>query len=94
MCVHVCVGVYVFMCMCIFVYVLMCVKESMTTFKEKGHGTLQLSWVVFENKIRKIAIQKQPIFLLDGEVNWQASDSPLSKELHGKAVCVCLPICD
>ena len=31
---------------------------------------------------KKIALQKQPIFLLNGEVIWQASDSPLSKELH------------
>ena len=29
-----------------------------------------------------IALRKQPIFLLNGEVSWQASDSPLSKELH------------
>ena len=28
-------------------------------------------------------MQKEPIFLLNGEVIWQASDSPLSKELHG-----------
>ena len=39
--------------------------------------------VVFVNAIKKIAFQKQPIFLLNGEVMWQASDSPLStKELH------------
>ena len=30
-----------------------------------------------------IALQKQPIFLLNGEVIWQASDSSLTKELHG-----------
>ena len=29
-----------------------------------------------------IAFQKQPIFLLNGEVIWQASDAPLTKELH------------
>ena len=29
-----------------------------------------------------IALQKQPIFLLNGEVIWRASDSPLSKELY------------
>ena len=50
------------------------------------HGTLlhsTISWVVFVNAIKKIAFQKQPIFLLNGEVMWQASDSPLStKELH------------
>ena len=32
--------------------------------------------------MKKIALQKQPIFLLNGEVIWQASDSSLSKELH------------
>ena len=37
----------------------------------------------FENKIKKISSQKQPIFLLNGEAIWQARDSPLSKELHG-----------
>ena len=35
-----------------------------------------------ENKIKKIAFQKQPIFLLNGEVICQASCSTLSKELH------------
>ena len=40
-----------------------------------------MSWVVVENKIKKIALEKQPIFLLNWEVIWQASDSPLSKEL-------------
>ena len=30
----------------------------------------------------KTALEKQPIFLLNGEVIWQASDSPLSKELQ------------
>ena len=39
--------------------------------------------VVLDNKIKMIALQKQPIFLLNGEVIWQVSDSPLSKELHG-----------
>ena len=29
-----------------------------------------------------ITLQKQPIFLLNGEVIWHASDSPISKELH------------
>ena len=38
--------------------------------------------VVFANEIKKIALQKQPIFLLNGEVIWQASDTPLTKELH------------
>ena len=38
--------------------------------------------VVLDNKIKMIALQKQPIFLLNGEVIWQVSDSPLSKELH------------
>ena len=42
-----------------------------------------MGWVVFANKIKNIAFQKEPIFLLNGEVIWQASDSPLSKELHG-----------
>ena len=46
-----------------------------------NHSTI--SWVVFANKIKNIALQKEPIFLLNGEVIWQASDSPLSKELHG-----------
>ena len=33
---------------------------------------------------KKIALQKQPIFLLNGEVSGKpVSDSPLSKELHG-----------
>ena len=32
-----------------------------------------------------IAFQKQHIFLLNEEVIWQASDSSLSKGLHGKA---------
>ena len=36
------------------------------------------------HKIKNIALQKKPIFLLNGEVIWQASDSPLSKELHGE----------
>ena len=44
---------------------------------------MELFWVVFANKIKNIALQKEPIFLLNGEVIWQASDSPLSKELHG-----------
>ena len=48
------------------------------------HSTI--SWVVFANKIKNIALQKEPIFLLNGEVIWQASDSPLSKELHVFAV--------
>ena len=33
-----------------------------------------------------MALQKEPIFLLNGEVIGQASDSPLSKELHGMKV--------
>ena len=41
-----------------------------------------ISWGVFANKIKKIALQKQHIFLLNGEVIWQASDSPFSKEPH------------
>ena len=45
-----------------------------------------MGWVVFANKIKNIAFQKEPIFLLNGEVIWQASDSPLSKELHGQTV--------
>ena len=28
-------------------------------------------------------MQNAPIFLLNGEVIWQASDSSLSKDLHG-----------
>ena len=35
--------------------------------------------------LKKIALQKQPNFLLNGEVIWQASESPLSKELHVNA---------
>ena len=31
----------------------------------------------------KACLTKQPVFLLNGEVIWQVSDSPLSKELHG-----------
>ena len=38
--------------------------------------------VVFKNKIKKIALQKQPIFMLIWEVIWQARDFLLSKELH------------
>ena len=38
----------------------------------------------FLNKILMIAFQKEPIFLLNEEVIWQASDSPLSKELHAQ----------
>ena len=34
-----------------------------------------MSWVALANKIKKIALQKQPIFLLNGEVIWEASDS-------------------
>ena len=30
--------------------------------------------------------QKQPSLLLSGEVLWQASDSPLSKELHERTI--------
>ena len=41
---------------------------------------------MFLNKIKKIALQKQPIFLLNGEVIRQASDSSLSKELHALTV--------
>ena len=37
-------------------------------------------------KIKKITLQKQLIFLLNGEVIWQASDSPLSKELHVEVI--------
>ena len=37
----------------------------------------------FNNKLLK---QMQPIFLLNGEVIWQASDSSLSKELHGLGI--------
>ena len=40
----------------------------------------------FENKIKKIALQKQPIFLMNGEVIWQDSDSPLSKEPYVASV--------
>ena len=36
--------------------------------------------------MKKIALQKQPIFLLNGEVIWQASDSSWTKELHGLAM--------
>ena len=36
--------------------------------------------------MKKISLQNQPIFLLNGEVIWQASDSSLSEELHGKCV--------
>ena len=44
---------------------------------------IQQSWVVFADKIKMNALQKQLIFLLNGEVIWQASgDSPLSKDLH------------
>ena len=32
----------------------------------------------------KTASQKQPIVLLNKEVNWQASDSSLSKVLHSE----------
>ena len=52
-----------------------------------------LAWQItyqFINKLccfwknwKKIAFQKQPIFLLNEEVIWQASDSSLSNELHG-----------
>ena len=38
------------------------------------------------NKIKKIASLKQPLFLLNGEVIWQAGDSSLTKELH-KLLC-------
>ena len=38
---------------------------------------------MFLNKIKKSVLQKQPIFLLNGEVIWQATDSSLSKEIHG-----------
>ena len=30
--------------------------------------------------------QKQPSLLLNGEVIWQACDSPLSKELHDETI--------
>ena len=36
--------------------------------------------------MKKIALQKQPIFLLNGEVIWQASDSSLSIVLHALKV--------
>ena len=45
-----------------------------------------VSWVVFENKILNIALQKQPIFLTNVEVIRQANDSPLTKELHDLGV--------
>ena len=41
-----------------------------------------MSWIVFENKIKK-CFTKTTYFLLNEVVIWQASDSPLSKELHG-----------
>ena len=45
-----------------------------------------ISWVVFKIKLQKFAFQKQPILLLNVEVNWQASASSLSKELHAMAL--------
>ena len=42
---------------------------------EKGLGS-------FPKNKKMNSLQKQPTFLLNGEVIWQASDSPLSKELH------------
>ena len=36
----------------------------------------------------KACLTKQPVFLLNGEVIWQVSDSPLSKELHGIALTI------
>ena len=42
----------------------------------------------FLNKIQKIALQNNLyLFLLHGEVIWQASDSSLSKELHALVQC-------
>ena len=38
-----------------------------------------LIWVIFQIKIKKIALQKTT---LNGEVIWQASDSPLTKQLN------------
>ena len=38
------------------------------------HSTV--SWIVYLNKIKKDSLTKQPI-LLNGEIIWQASDSPL-----------------
>ena len=37
---------------------------------------------IFLNEIKKIAFQKQHIFLLNEEVIWQVSGSSVSKELH------------
>ena len=57
---------------------------------------------MFLNKIKNNTLQTQPIFLLNGEVIWQASDSSLNtKEFHGLYVvvwmgeieCVCVVAC-
>ena len=40
-----------------------------------------IRWVIFENEIKKIALQKQPIFLLNGK-----PVTPLSKEVHGQGI--------
>ena len=48
-----------------------------------NHGALQIKLGCFASKIKNIALQKQPIFLLNGEIIWQASDSSLTKEVHG-----------
>ena len=39
----------------------------------------------FMNKINKISLQKQLIFLFNGEVIWQVCDSSLSRELQANA---------
>ena len=51
--------------------------------------------VVFKNKIKKIALQKQPIFMLIWEVIWQARDflSFLSRSINHHPLSLFLNLC-
>ena len=61
----------------------------MKLFRSRGVTSLPDNFTIQQKKscfwkaIFKILFKKQSSLLLNGEVIWQASDSPFSKELHG-----------
>ena len=56
-------------CLHAFIHGALYLKRSHWLVRKLPH--LTISWIVYENKIKKIALQKQPIFLLNGEVMLQ-----------------------
>ena len=64
----------------------------MKLFRSRGVTSLPDNFTIQQKKscfwkaIFKILFKKQSSLLLNGEVIWQASDSPFSKELHGLVV--------